>query len=108
MDKSMERIAIRMRLHPGQVEEYVRRHDNIWPDLVEQLHEHGIRDYWIFLDEETHVLFATMTLTADNRIDELPAHPIMQQWWRFMSDIMETNSDSSPVSRSLRHVFSMA
>ncbi len=108
MDQSMERIAIRMRLHPGQVKEYVRRHDNVWPDLVEQLHEHGIRDYWIFLDEETHVLFATMTLTADNRIDELPAHPIMQQWWRFMSDIMETNSDSSPVSRSLRHVFSMA
>ncbi len=45
MDQSMERIAIMMRLHPGQVEEYVRRHDNIWPDLVEQLHEHGIRDY---------------------------------------------------------------
>lgn len=103
----MERIAFRMKLHPGQVVEYARRHDNISPRLLEQLHEHGIRDYWIFLDEETHVLFATMKLTADNRIDELRAHPIMQEWWRFMSDIMETNSDSSPVSRPLRRVFSM-
>ncbi len=103
----MERIAFRMKLHSGQAEEYVRRHDDIWPDLAEQLHEYGIRDYWIFLDEETHVLFATMALTADDRIDKLPAHPIMQKWWRFMSDIMETNSDSSPVSQSLRRVFSM-
>ncbi len=106
-DQSMARLAFRMKLHPDQVDEYVRRHDDIWPDLVEQLHEHGIRDYWIFLDEESHVLFATMTLTADNRIDELRAHPIMQQWWRFMSDLMETNNDSSPVERPLRRVFSM-
>lgn len=86
-----------MKLYPEQVEEYVRRHDV----------EHGIRDYWIFLDEETRVFVATMTLTADNRVDEPRAHPVMRQWWRFMSNIMETNSDSSPVERSLRRVFSM-
>jgi L-rhamnose mutarotase len=29
----------------------------------------------------------------------------MQKWWAFMKDIMDSNSDNSPVSISLKEVF---
>jgi L-rhamnose mutarotase len=50
----MKRVAFKMQLHQGQVEEYKRRHDEIWPELVELLKSIGIEDYSIFLDQ-THL-----------------------------------------------------
>jgi len=52
----MKRFAFKMKLKPGVVEEYKRRHDDIWPKLAEVLRAAGISDYSIFLDEETGVL----------------------------------------------------
>jgi L-rhamnose mutarotase len=70
--------AFRMQLKPGNVAEYKRRHDVIWPELAELLHDSGIRDYSIFLDEETLALFAVLKLNDDNRRDALPGHPVMK------------------------------
>jgi L-rhamnose mutarotase len=37
----------------------------------------------------------------------LGSHPIVQKWWQYMSDIMEVNADSSPISIPLEKVFHM-
>lgn len=101
----MPRIAFKMQLHPGQTEEYKRRHDEIWPELVALLRETGISDYSIFLDEETLALFGVLQIAEPTRLDELPKHPVMQLWWAHMADIMATNPDHSPVSVPLKEVF---
>jgi len=92
----VEQVAFTMFLRPGQAEEYKRRHDAIWPELVQALHDAGIRDYSIFLDSRTHVLFAVLRRTDDHTSDELPSREVMQRWWRYMADLMETNPDGSP------------
>ncbi len=101
----MERKAFKMHLHPGQSEEYKRRHDALWPELAELLHSSGIHNYSIFLDEETHTLFGVMEVENPAALDELPKHPVMQRWWAYMKDIMATNSDNSPVSLPLKQLF---
>ena len=101
----MEQIAFRMMLNPGQAEEYRRRHDEIWPELVSLLHETGISDYSIFLDPETNALFAVLRRTDHHTMDALPDHAVMQRWWAFMGDIMVTNPDGSPVVIPLQPVF---
>ena len=88
--------AFRMQLKPGMADEYRRRHDEIWPELVELLRDAGIHDYSIFLDPETGALFATLKLTEENKRDELPGHPIMRRWWDHMADIMEVEPDNKP------------
>jgi len=99
------RIASKMKLLKGFETEYKRRHDEIWPELKTLLKEAGIKDYSIFLDEETNDLFAYFTIEDDKKIDELPAREIMKKWWDYMKDIMETNEDNSPVSIPLKEVF---
>lgn len=94
-----------MKLHPGKTAEYRRRHDAIWPDLSELLHRTGIREYSIFLDEATLTLFATLQIDDPAALDSLPAQPVMQRWWAYMQDIMDTNPDHSPVTRQLNEVF---
>lgn len=101
------RNAFTMQLKPGFADEYKKRHDEIWPELEALLSESGISDYSIFLDETTHTLFAVQELAADFDPEAIPQHPIVQKWWAYMADIMETHPDHSPLSQPLREVFHM-
>ena len=101
----MPRIAFKMKLHPGQEAEYRRRHDEIWPELETLLKETGISEYSIFLDEKTLDLFGVLNIENPALLDDLPPHPVMQRWWAYMADIMDSNPDHSPVSVPLKEVF---
>ena len=103
----MQRLAFKMRLSPGKEAEYKKRHDEIWPELVDLLHQHGISDYSIFLDEETLSLFGVLKIEDAEAMKNLPESPVMKKWWAYMADIMESNPDNSPVSASLKDVFYM-
>jgi L-rhamnose mutarotase len=98
-------IAFRMFLNPGQVAEYRRRHDAIWPELVDLLRSAGVRDYSIFLDEEHSVLFAVLRHPEVHGLAALPQHPVMRRWWGHMADLMRTHPDGSPVSEPLPCLF---
>lgn len=96
-----------MKLKPGFKDEYKKRHDEIWPELKVLLQENGISDYTIFLDEETNILFAVQQQDGDQSSQDLGQTAIVQKWWAYMADIMETNADNSPVSKPLVEVFHM-
>ena len=102
-----EKYAFRMRLNPGMKDEYRKRHDAIFPELVTLLREAGVSDYSIHLDEQTNVLFGVLWRRGDHTMDALPSHPVMKRWWAHMADIMETKPDNEPVAVSLETVFHM-
>jgi L-rhamnose mutarotase len=103
----MNGSAFKMKLKPGFEAEYKKRHDEIWPELSQILTKAGVSDYSIFLDAETLTLFAVWKLSENNTTAELPNHPVVRKWWNYMSDIMETNPDHSPVCVTLNKVFHM-
>jgi L-rhamnose mutarotase len=101
----MQRVAFKMQLHRGFEQEYAKRHEKLWPELTALLKETGVADYSIFLDEATLSLFGVLKVADKIKLDELPSHPVMQKWWAYMKDIMESNADHSPVSVPLKEVF---
>jgi L-rhamnose mutarotase len=101
----MARVAFKMKLNKGCEEEYKKRHDELWPDLQQLLTTAGISEYSIFLDEETNILFGVLKAENPATLDNLPAEPVMQRWWAYMKDIMESNPDNSPISIPLKEVF---
>jgi L-rhamnose mutarotase len=101
----MERVAFKMKLLPGYASEYRRRHDAIWPELQELLRGAGVADYSISLDTATNDLLAVLKVADRRNLDKLPQLPVMQRWWAFMADIMETNADRSPRTWPLEEVF---
>ena len=104
----MTRSAFRMKLKDASVvEEYKRRHDEIWPELKQLLSEAGISDYSIFFDEETLSLFAVQKNTGEGGSQDLGETEIVRKWWAYMADLMETNADKSPVSIPLPELFHM-
>ena len=104
----MQRHAFKMYLNPGQEAEYIRRHDEIWPELAKLLTRAGISNYSIHLDRETNTLFGYLERRDDHQMADLPNHPVMQAWWAYMGDIMRTNSDGSPMAIDLTETFYLA
>lgn len=101
----MEKIAFVMTLRPGFEAEYKKRHDALWPELAVELRKAGISDYSIYLHPPSLKLFAVLKRRHDHTMDDLPATAAVKKWWAYMADIMETNSDNSPVVEPLEQVF---
>lgn len=97
-----------MKLKPGFKKEYIERHNDVWPDIVDLIKKSGISDYSIFLDEETGILFGIQKVEGNISSQDLGAVGIQQKWWDYMSDIMDVNSDNSPVTIYLKEVFYIA
>ncbi len=101
----MQRHAFKMLLNPGQRDEYKKRHDAIWPELSALLHQAGVRNYSIFLDEETNVLFAYLERPENHTMDSLPHDPVMRRWWDYMKDLMATDATGAPLAKPISEVF---
>jgi L-rhamnose mutarotase len=101
----MGKIAFVMKLKPGNEAEYEKRHDEIWPELLETLKQAGVSDYSIFLEKSSCKLFAVLQRSEDHSMEQLPLDLVVKKWWAFMADIMETSADNKPLEEPLVKVF---
>lgn len=81
-----------LEVRPGYEEEYKRRHDEIWPEMLETLREAGIRNYTIFRHGLTLIgYFETDDLDAS--LKSLAASPVNARWGQYMAPIMKIEID---------------
>ena len=97
--------GFKMKLYEGQEAEYEKRHNQLWPEMKDMIHEYGGKNYTIFLDKETLTLFGYIEIEDEERWAKGADTAINRKWWDFMADIMETNPDNSPVCKDLYPVF---
>jgi L-rhamnose mutarotase len=45
-----ERTAFVLHVRPDKIEEYIRAHQDVWPEMLDALRGAGIRNYTIFRD----------------------------------------------------------
>ena len=89
----MERYAWKAIVKDGCLAEYVRRHNEIWPEMVEALHSAGIHNYTIwnvgnelfgYYECEKGKAFAQKTQAES---------PIVDKWNEYMKDVMIMEMD---------------
>ena len=97
--------GFKMKLYEGMEAEYEKRHNELWDEMKDMIHEYGGKNYTIFLDRETNVLFGCIEIESEDLWAKTAETEICKKWWAFMADIMETNPDNSPVSVDLKNVF---
>lgn len=97
--------GFKMKLYEGMSKEYEKRHNLLWPEMIDMIHEYGGKNYSIFLDEETNILFGYIEIENEEKWAKGADTVINRKWWDFMADIMETNPDNSPVAIDLKPVF---
>lgn len=97
--------AFKMKLYEGYEKEYEKRHNQLWPEMIDMIREYGGSNYSIFFDKETNVLFGYIEIEDPEKWDQSADTAINRKWWDYMADIMETNPDNSPVAKDLKLVF---
>lgn len=99
------RKAFCMHVYPECQAEYEKRHNELWPEMAEELRTHGMLSYSIFLDKTTSQLFGYLEISDEKLWTEMASTPINLKWWDYMADVMDTNPDNSPVTVELAEVF---
>ena len=88
----MERYAWKAAVLPGKLEEYKRRHDNIWPEMKEVLAAAGIRNYTIWnVGEELFGYYECGCVAEAARIQA--ESPVVDRWNEYMKDVMKMDMD---------------
>ena len=90
----MTQYAWILGVRPGYEEEYKRRHDEIWPEMLDELKASGIRNYSIFrLGLDLVGYFETDDLKAT--VEYLKNSEVNRKWGEYMSPIMKIEVDPS-------------
>ncbi len=88
----MPGYAWRARVKPGCEAEYKRRHDEIWPELVQSIRAAGLRHYHIFRNGADLIgTFETDDLASSLR--HLTTAEVNQRWGAAMAPLMDREID---------------
>ena len=84
----MERFAWKGRIKPGMQEEYKRRHDEIWPEMLALLKEAGICNYTIWSDGRDVFGYYECEKGAKFACDYQASSKLVQKWEEHMKDVL--------------------
>jgi len=89
----MEKYAWMAKIKEGMKEEYVRRHNEIWPELVELLKTAGICNYTIWTDGNSLFGYYECEKGIEYAAKTQAQSPIVDKWNEYMKDVMVMEMD---------------
>jgi len=98
----MEKYAWKARIKPGQKEEYIRRHDNIWPEMIEVLKEAGICNYSIWVEGDIVFGYYECEKGVRYAAKIQSESKVVDKWNEYMKDVMEMDMD--PITHAQPHL----
>ena len=90
----MERKVWKGRIKSGCEAEYIKRHDEIWPELVETLKKAGICNYTIFISGSELFGYYECEKGIAFVDDVKSKSDVVARWNEYMKDILEVEIDS--------------
>ena len=89
----MERYAWKAKIKPGKKQEYINRHNNIWPEMVELLKNAGICNYSIWIEGDIVFGYYECEKGLEYATKTQAESPIVDKWNEYMKDVMEMEMD---------------
>jgi L-rhamnose mutarotase len=98
----MERVCFLLRVKEERLDEYRRRHESVWPDMLDALHATGWRNYSLFLREDGLLVgyFETADLAA--ALAGMEAREVNARWQAEMAPFFEGLDGRRPDEGFLR------
>jgi L-rhamnose mutarotase len=84
----VERICFTFQLRPGREDEYRRRHDEIWPELVEAIREAGFRNYSLFRRGTQVIAYAECYPDVATAFAKVEATEVDRRWSEWFEDVI--------------------
>jgi L-rhamnose mutarotase len=91
----MERLCFVVELYPGTEEEYERRHDEIWPELVEAIRASGFRNYTLFRRGTQVVGYVECHPDVATAFSTIQPNGINKRWAKWFEDVIVELADEN-------------
>lgn len=101
----MERITFKLQLNEGYKDEYEKRHNPVWKELEEVFKNGGVKDYSIFIDDDTNELFGVINVVSKEHWQRISELDVVARWRDYMKGFYETYDDGTPKLSRMREVF---
>ena len=89
----MERLCFTFEIYPGTEDEYKKRHDEIWPELVEAIQEAGIRNYSLFRRGSQVIAYAECHPDVATAFGKIGAIDVNRRWSEWFEDVIVALTD---------------
>ena len=84
----MEKYAWTAEVYEGKMDEYIRRHNEIWPEMVKLLKDAGICNYTIWTNGNTLFGYYECEKGIEFATAMQSNSPIVEKWNEYMKDVM--------------------
>jgi L-rhamnose mutarotase len=85
----MRRVAFTLKVNPHLIDEYRRRHAEVWPEMLQALRETGWTNYSIFLQEDGTLFFYVETPDFDAALAAMAEKEVNERWQAEMAPFFE-------------------
>ena len=84
----MERIFFTFEIFPGMEDEYKKRHDEIWPELVEAIQDAGIKNYSLFRRGTTIYAYGECHPDVATAFGKIGATDVNARWAKWFEEVI--------------------
>jgi L-rhamnose mutarotase len=102
----MERVCFLLQVRHDRLEEYRERHREVWPEMLDALHDAGWRNYSLFLGEDGLLVGYLETDDFEAAQRAMAASEVNDRWQREMAGFFGERADEGLVR--LEQVFHLA
>ena len=89
----MERVCFTFQIKPGSEDEYKRRHDEIWPELVVAIRESGFTNYTLFRRGVQVIAYAECVPDVATAFGKIGSYDVNARWSAWFEDVIEQLTD---------------
>ena len=86
----MQRVAFVLKVKADRLEEYKRRHREVWPEMLQALHETGWHNYSLFLRPDGLLFGYLETPDFERARQEMASREVNARWQREMAPFFES------------------
>lgn len=98
----MQRVCFISRVRPDRLDEYRRRHHQVWPEMTEALRQAGWANYSLFLTEDGLLVGYLETDDFDAARARMAQTAVNTRWQAEMKQFFAAESDERPDEGFLR------
>lgn len=104
----MEKYAWKGMIKEGMIDEYVKRHNEIWPEMVRVLKDAGIKNYTIWNTGNELFGYYECEKGVDYAAKVQAESPVVDKWNEYMKDILIMEMDPETGAQPmLKKVFTL-
>ena len=86
----MEKVCFRLKLRRETLDEYVKAHESVWPEMLEALSQTGWTNYSLFVDRVDSTLIGYFeTPDLEQALAGMDGKEVNERWQALMKDYFE-------------------